>query len=971
MTLPASLWPEVSKGFDEALGLARDARADWLRQLRSERSEIAAHIECLLDAHERTGADDPLAAVPSQLLANAIAAQKPARTAALEAGRMVGPYRLVAPLGEGGMASVWLAEQTVNMQRRVALKIPHHGLEDAVAAASRYAKERDVLASLEHAHIARLYDAGVSAEGLPYLAMEWIDGITICRYADEHRLDVAKRVALFRQVLEAVRFAHARLVIHRDIKPSNILVTAEGQVKLLDFGIAHLLERSGDVDIGAGDARALTPECASPEQLAGGALGTTSDVYSLGVVMYELLCGQRPYHLDVLGARDARSWHDALMKAIVLPPSRLAIEKAIASARQATPRLLQRRLAGDLDAIVLKALQKEATSRYESVESLGAELDRWQRGWPVQARRATPRYLAGRFLLRHRVEVATTAAVAVALAVGLGLAAGTVIAIVLALGLGGALWLARQARQEARKAQAVQDFVIRLFTASDPEHARGREVSAKELLDRGAKRLDTELQDQPTVLARLHQEIGRIYVQLGSNVLARPHLEKALTLYRVTGLEGSENAIETLFNLTEVLEEEMQYNEGRRLIARCLTLAERHFGRRNRWTLLLLKELAWIDVQEGRPQTAADAMTETLAEADRDDSSPRIQTSKARTLLANALIDLGQFARARDELSRVLREGAGMPGYEVIDAMVGRYNLARACFGLREFEATQEELVMLLPEMDRHIGSHHDRTIKARSLWAQTLAELGRFDEAIEVQRVNLDAAQTRESIDEELLSQQKLVLAKLYKMAVRPREGLPLLREGLSFLDAKRQEPIWFGEIARRLLGELLLQDGQVEDALAALDIAAERTERLEGFATNIPYADLLQAQAMALHVRALRDDPVRAVGLLAQAQSIYDQALGSDNLASLRCTALLVWLRALAAVAPGDADAAFTVAADRYEAAVPARHVAQAELQLMRAELQRRRGAAVAQSLEEAGRSEWRKAMGREFSHPLTSLH
>ena len=196
----------------------------------------------LLAAHGRPVDGDPLHALPAALIASALAQHGPAL--ALVAGRMLGPYRLVEPLGEGGMASVWLAEQTLNVRRRVALKIPHAGLEEPQATAARCARECDFLAGLEHPHIARLYDAGASADGLPYLAMEWIDGVPITQYADLHRLGVAERVDLFQQVLDAVRFAHARLVIHRDIKPSNILVTPGGEVKLLDFGIARLLDEA-------------------------------------------------------------------------------------------------------------------------------------------------------------------------------------------------------------------------------------------------------------------------------------------------------------------------------------------------------------------------------------------------------------------------------------------------------------------------------------------------------------------------------------------------------------------------------------------------------------------------------------------------------------------------------------------------------------------------------------------------------
>ncbi|MGZ5252017.1 MAG: serine/threonine-protein kinase, partial [Caldimonas sp.] len=252
MSIPPELWAEISRLLDEAMSLDRDARAAWLPRLDATAPDIAAHVRRLIAAHDRADGSDALEAPPAELVAAAFACSGDAPP--LAPGTMLGPYRLVERIGEGGMASVWLAEQTLNVVRRVALKIPHAGLEDAAAMTARFAHERDFLAGLEHPHIARLYDAGASESGLPYLAMEWIDGVPITRFADERRLAVAPRIALFLQALQAVRHAHARLIIHRDLKPSNIIVTADGQVKLLDFGIARLLEDAlnGEAPAGVG-----------------------------------------------------------------------------------------------------------------------------------------------------------------------------------------------------------------------------------------------------------------------------------------------------------------------------------------------------------------------------------------------------------------------------------------------------------------------------------------------------------------------------------------------------------------------------------------------------------------------------------------------------------------------------------------------------------------------------------------------
>jgi serine/threonine protein kinase len=501
MTIPTGLWPAISRLLDEALSIDPTARAPWLERLDVEHRDEAVHVRRLLAAHERPAAGDPLHA-PAALVVAALARE--GTGLALASGQMLGPYRLVEPIGEGGMASVWLAEQTLNVLRRVALKIPHAGLEDPAAMSARFDHERDFLASLEHPHIARLYDAGASADGLAYLAMEWIDGVPITRYADEHRLDLDQRIELFLQVLDAVRFAHVRLIIHRDLKPSNIIVTADGQVKLLDFGIARLLEDplGDDGTTADGLPRALTPQAASPEQLAGAPLGTTSDVYSLGVVLYELLTGQRPYRLDTgPGTASATALHAALAATEIGAPSRAAIDVDAAANRQAKPAQLRRAIAGDLDAIVATALMKDASQRYETAEAFAADLEHHLKMEPVRARGGSWAYVAGRVLRRHR---AWAAAAAVAL-------------LAVTVGVGGIAWQAQVARHEADRATAVKNFLVAIFRASDPripsDKPRGQ-ISARELLDAGSPRIESDFRGQPDLQIEMLGVVGSLYREL-------------------------------------------------------------------------------------------------------------------------------------------------------------------------------------------------------------------------------------------------------------------------------------------------------------------------------------------------------------------------------------------------------------------------------------------------------------------------
>ncbi len=301
ISIPAEQWGTVSNLLDEALDLSADALPAWLARLMEREPRLGGVVQQLLEAHPKHETADILATLPRIDLS--ARAEQPA--IGLAAGDQVGPYRLKRELGSGGMADVWLAERADGaFARDVALKLPRISrLRRELAA--RFARERDILARLEHPHIARLYDAGVAADGLPYLAMEYVDGQPITAWCDAKQLDIAARLRLFRQVLEAVQYAHANLVIHRDLKPSNILVSADGQVRLLDFGIAKLLVGDGsaaETQLTQLGGRALTPDYASPEQIKGEALTIASDIYSLGVVLYELLAGQRPYQLKLRSA---------------------------------------------------------------------------------------------------------------------------------------------------------------------------------------------------------------------------------------------------------------------------------------------------------------------------------------------------------------------------------------------------------------------------------------------------------------------------------------------------------------------------------------------------------------------------------------------------------------------------------------------------------------------------------------------
>ena len=365
--ISAQNWIAMSSLIDDAMELPLSERDEWLQRLTIERPEMATAVRAFLQAQAQLEAHDLLERGPH--LRN-VAELGDEVSDTFQEGDGIGPYSLLQPLGRGGMAVVWLAERTdASPARRVALKVPQLSVWRFDFAA-RFARERDILASLEHPNIARLYDAGLSTmdgpgNGRPYLAMEYVEGQGLTKYCDEHTLDIPARIQLFMQVLDAVQYAHARLVIHRDLKPSNILVADEGQVRLLDFGVAKLLEadRAAEpapaLEAAIATRAAFTPEYASPEQVRGAVLGTASDVYSLGVVLYELLCGQRPYRLrHATSAQLELAILDAESDA---PSSR--IDANGASRYGSTERKIRRQLRGDLDTIVAKTLKKQPVRR--------------------------------------------------------------------------------------------------------------------------------------------------------------------------------------------------------------------------------------------------------------------------------------------------------------------------------------------------------------------------------------------------------------------------------------------------------------------------------------------------------------------------------------------------------------------------------------------------------------------------------
>ncbi|WP_313423408.1 serine/threonine-protein kinase [Stenotrophomonas rhizophila] len=502
--MEASRWRQVSSLLDQLLELADGPRAQRLAQLRLADPTLADDLERLLE-HERDS---------HEFMAQPLWTAAPPDS---RAGTLIGPYRLLRALGEGGMGEVWLAERADGLyQRQVALKLLRSGYADP-GLRQRFSREREILARLQHPNLAELLDAGVDLQGQPYLALAYVEGEPITDYCQRLQLPLERRLQLMLQVCAVVTHAHANLIVHRDLKPSNILVTAHGEVKLLDFGIAKLLddpEARDNAQHPATEARAFTLHYAAPEQVRGEPVTTLTDVYSLGVVLFEVITGRKPYRLR---RHSDAEWERSILEVTAPRASAVVLRGSGGSPATLADRRLARRLRGDLDTLLLKALQKEPAQRYASAEALAQDLRRFLEGRPIHARPQRTLYRLRKYIGRHRWGVAVGSLGAVALA-GLAVVA---------------LWQMQQARREIARAQAMQEFTVGLFDRA--AGVRHGSFDVRQLLATGQQRGEAELADQPLSLADLQGVIGRLRIGMGDYQLALQTLDRQRALLEQAG----------------------------------------------------------------------------------------------------------------------------------------------------------------------------------------------------------------------------------------------------------------------------------------------------------------------------------------------------------------------------------------------------------------------------------------------------
>jgi len=849
-------WKRLSPLLDVLLELEPQARLAQLQLLREQDPAIADELEKLLALEDGSGdfMDRPLLERPGPP----------------QVDTLVGPYRMEVLLGEGGMGMVWLAARADGLyQRKVALKLLRPGLADPNLRL-RFSREREILARLAHPNIARLLDAGIGSEGQPYLALEYVEGLPITDYCLAHGLSVDTRLKLFLQVCEAVSHAHANLIVHRDLKPSNILVTPTGEVRLLDFGIAKLLDDPEPAPAQPRtEVRAFTLHYAAPEQVRGELVTTMTDVYSMGVVLYELLAGTKPYRLR---RQTDAEWEQAILAVEPLKPS-IASQRATDGSRDNSPeaRRQARRLGGDLDNIVLKALAKQPEQRYASVEAFSQDLQRHLQGRPVHARPQSWGYRLRKYASRHRWVLAV------------GGMAGCVLLAALAV----SVWQGRQAMRETARAQAMQDFVIGLFDNAGVAQ-QGNIFDARKLLVAGERRGERELAGQPLAHAELLGVIARLRLGLGDYQEALQLLERqgvllaqlgpvppALELETVTErgralylldrardclatMAPAEAGLSRLASQMALQEADFlsQYGRCRREIGE-RQAAQQLYGRSlalrrtagdQRGVAENLYDLAQVENDLGRGEQALAGYDLAWAHLSRhvgtrNALAARIQDSRGRLLRAR-----GNTAAAQATFQEALTIAEEVHGEQHPVTLGIRRQLVALQVDQENYARAERQIMPLLELTEKALGPAHRETGLAWNTHGVIAWQRGRLDEA--VADVGRAVRIWRGPNGSQNLHGGLFVYGMVLHAAGREEEALAALRESREIRVAQYGASHAFIGDTDRMIGEVLASQGKVAEATAYFDRAVKLTR--VGYGPENPKT-LVAEVSMARHLARL----------------------------------------------------------------------------------------------------------------------
>ena len=781
--VPKERWARIDELFHAALDRPAEERSEFLALRCGGDPALLREVELLVgaDAMNATGLSD--GPVAEGFSASALADVD----SDLHVNERLGSYRLLKHIGSGGMGTVWLAKRDdETFTKQVAIKLIKRGM-DTDDILRRFRNERQVLARLEHPNIARLIDGGASEGGLPFLVMEYVDGVPIDRYCEQHATNISGRLELFRTVCAAVQYAHQNLVIHRDLKPSNILVTGEAIAKLLDFGIAKVIHPEGMEITGQQtnrDQRFLSPRYASPEQTRGEVVTTASDVYSLGVILYELLTGRSPYP-----ATDSRKSLERLIcdhepekpstavkrdtrsrSTVVDPSDPVKHDAKSADRHRSSPTGL---LPSDLDWVVLKALRKNPQDRYATVEQLSDDIQRFLQDRPVQARPPSLPYQLRKLVKRNRLACAFAATV-----------------MVLIAGFGVRLAVEREAALDARdheaaaraSAEQIGRFLQDMLGSIDPEVAKGRDITLlRDLLDHASQRIDAELAETAEVAASLHGTVGFTYYRIGLYDQAERHLQSALNLRRQVHGQSHADTLASMNQLGELFSHMGRYDEAERLFDEVWSVRRHTLGNDDPLTLSVWGNLGWLYIYQGRFGEAESAFDQVLEAMRRVLGDEHRDTLMSMHALATVYRSGGKYEKAEKQFEVVAEVAGRVLGEDHPDVLniVSDFALLYTDQGRYAEGAPLCERV--LATQRRILGDDHPDTLESINNLAMNYLAQRRFDKAepLHLESYRLHRSTLGDDNPNTLMAINNL--AFLYWKQARFDEAAPLYEEALE----------------------------------------------------------------------------------------------------------------------------------------------------------------------------------------------
>lgn len=795
--MDSNRWQKVRTLFEQALEHKDADRKKFLAKECADDKELMNEVLSLLDADSDSGGIldrsplDTLDFNPDAPLAN----------------KRVGPYRIIERIGLGGMGSVYLAERgDGQFNQKVALKLIRPGF-DSEEFLKRFHAERQISAQFQHPNIARLLDGGLTDEGLPYFTMEYVDGQPIDFYCRDNNLSLRSRLKLFMEVCHAVHYAHQNLVVHRDLKPGNIMVDNTGTVKLLDFGIAKVLDEKEThanlANLTATGMHVMSPGYASPEQIRFENITTASDIYSLGVVLYELLTGSRPY--DVSNLSPARM-EQTICNTIPQRPSK-ALEKIIQDRNSEVRdlkmlRKLSKKLAGDLDNICLKALQKDPSRRYNSAEQFAADLSNYISGHPVSARKDSYAYRAMKFAERNRGAVISASAVLIIITVLVGFYTIRLSAE------------RNRARKEARISDQVTQFLTGLFEVSDPAVSKGENVTARELLDRGGEKIEKDLAAEPEVQARMMNVLGDVYYTMGLYDQAKYFNARAVEVASARLGTDNPDLARYLESLSWVYDIEDNLDSAEILTRQSLAIDLKHFGERSKQAASDYHNLGMVLRHKGEFVAAESLYLKALVLKRELYGNDDQEVAYTLNHYARLLYQEGKYEKSIP----IFREGLAIRkknfGEDSPETVASMASLAAALKETGKLDEAEELFRQSLTVTRKISGDKHPYNAGLMASLGSVLAEKNENAEAEQLFKKSLSLYKELYPDGYSHMAGPLTALGSLLRREGRPKEAETYLRQGLQIRLNSLGDKHWFTGMSKKALGECLADLGDNDEA-------------------------------------------------------------------------------------------------------------------------------------------------------------